>query len=282
MCNIVTERFIKCHNALKENGLIKSSRQFAMNIGCLPQGLNEILKGNREVSVELIRKAIEIYNINSDYLFMGNSPMFKGDVDTNLSACESTSYTVSQNKISYLPISAQAGYAEQFNDAVFEHQLLKFSLPDQKFNHGIHRCFDVAGDSMDPALQAGDKVVCSLVDRNRDYKNVKDNFVYVIVLQDSILIKRVVNNIAKNNTLDLLSDNNYYPPQTINAIAIVEMWLVEVRISNFHPGQQVSKKALLEEISEMKQTMNTQAKTLQNLNITMEKLLKANREKAFI
>ena len=282
MCNVVTERFIKCHNALKEAGVIKSSRQFAINIEYLPQSLNEILKRNREVSVELIRKAIDVYNINAEYLFLGILPMFKNEMysvqnDENISA----DY-VPANQITYIPVSAQAGYSEQFNDIVFENQLVKFTLPDQRFNTGTFRCFDVSGDSMEPTLNSGDKVVCSLVEKVNEWRNVKDNYVYVVVLQDSVMIKRIGNEIQKNKSIQLRSDNNFYPIINIPIHDVLELWQVEVKISNFHPSRQNKNKAFEEEIKELNQIVSQQAQTLQNINITMEKLLKANREKSFV
>jgi len=58
--NIVTERFIKCHNLLKEENRIRSSRQFALSLDYLPQSLSEILRGRRDVTIELLRKAVDV------------------------------------------------------------------------------------------------------------------------------------------------------------------------------------------------------------------------------
>ena len=61
MNNVVTQRFIKCHDKLKEDNRIRSSRQFAMSLDYLPQSLSEIIKGRRDVTIELLRKAIDKY-----------------------------------------------------------------------------------------------------------------------------------------------------------------------------------------------------------------------------
>ena len=74
--NQITQRFIECHDFLKKSGKIKSSRQFALALGCMPQNLNEILKGRREVTVELLQKAVSIYHINPSYILAGNVTMF--------------------------------------------------------------------------------------------------------------------------------------------------------------------------------------------------------------
>ncbi|MFT5385521.1 MAG: hypothetical protein ACI81W_002929, partial [Saprospiraceae bacterium] len=67
--SIVTQRFIKCHNHLKEEGTVRSSRQFALSLDYLPQSLSEILKGRRDVTIELLRKAVEKYKINPVYIY---------------------------------------------------------------------------------------------------------------------------------------------------------------------------------------------------------------------
>ena len=137
MCNIVTKRFISCHDELKEKGIIRSSRQFALNLDYLPQSLNEILKGNREVTVDLLRKAIEVYQINPDYLFLGTGGKFK-----NADFDQGTDNIVhNRNTIKYVPVSAQAGYVDQFHEIVFENELKSFvdelliSTDDGSYGH---------------------------------------------------------------------------------------------------------------------------------------------------
>ncbi len=72
----ITERFIECHNELKNKEKIKSSRQFALALGCLPQSLNEILKGRRDVTIELLQKAVVAYELNPTFIMSGLGAMF--------------------------------------------------------------------------------------------------------------------------------------------------------------------------------------------------------------
>ena len=58
MNSVVTQRFINCHNKLKIDQRIRSSRQFALSLDYLPQSLSEILKNRRDVTIELLRKSI--------------------------------------------------------------------------------------------------------------------------------------------------------------------------------------------------------------------------------
>lgn len=129
----------------------------------------------------------------------------------------------SLEKIVYVPTAAHAGYTEQFHDPVFLDDLVSFSLPDYKFQHGTYRCFDIMGDSMEPSLYAGDKVVCSQVDSNNFYSSVRNNLVYVIVMDGSLVVKRVLNKVRENRTMMMLSDNSYYQPYEVAIEEIREM-----------------------------------------------------------
>ena len=71
MYNVVTDRFVKCHDFLKEKGIIKSTRQFAQSLNYAPQSMSEILKKRRDIPIEILRKAVELFDLNPNYLFSG-------------------------------------------------------------------------------------------------------------------------------------------------------------------------------------------------------------------
>ncbi len=74
--NIVTQRFTKCVHRLRANKTIKSSRQFATEVDCLPQTLSEILNGRRDATIEVIRRSVERHRFHPTYLFTGEGEMF--------------------------------------------------------------------------------------------------------------------------------------------------------------------------------------------------------------
>ncbi|MBK7804780.1 MAG: LexA family transcriptional regulator [Saprospiraceae bacterium] len=275
MCNIVTERFISCLEKLKDSNEIKSIRQFALAVDYHPQNLNDIMKGKRDVTIELIKNAAEIYKINTQYIFTGLGSMFSDEeIVQHPSPAQQFK---SLEKIVYVPTAAHAGYTEQFHDPVFLDDLVSFSLPDYKFQHGTYRCFDIMGDSMEPSLYAGDKVVCSQVDSNNFYSSVRNNLVYVIVMDGSLVVKRVLNKVRENRTMMMLSDNSYYQPYEVAIEQIREIWHVEVKISPYLPSPNNIRNAFHEEMDGMKKIIDQQSKSIQMLNHTVEKLLKQNR-----
>lgn len=274
MNSIVTQRFIKCHDKLREENRVRSSRQFALSLEYLPQSLSEILKGRRDVTIELLRKAVEKYKINPVYIYTGEGPMFMSEEDhKSFRVLTIVTNAQEDEKIIHVPIPAQAGYAGETTDPSFIQDLPSYSLPDYKYKVGTHRSFDVAGDSMEPTLFEGDKVICSFLDPTLWETSIKDNYVYVIVTRGDVVVKRVNNQIKTNKKLEVLSDNNYYETYQVNIGDIREVWYVRAKISPFLPSPNNIKKYLTEEIRELKAIIKDQTRLINNLNGTIEKIL---------
>lgn len=274
MSNIVTQRFIKCHDKLKADGTIRSSRQFALSVNYLPQSLSEILKGRRDATIELLRSCIGRYKMSAVYLFTGDGPMFMTEEENHDFRTLTIVTTVGGNeRIVHVPIPAQVGYASELSDPSFIEELPSYVLPDYKYNVGTHRSFDVAGDSMEPTLFEGDKVVCSFVEPTLWESGIKNNYVYVIVTKADVLVKRVNNHIKENKTLDLISDNTYYDKYSIRFSDIREIWYVRARISPFLPSPQNVKNLVREEVHELRKSMHQQSRMIENLNATIQQLV---------
>lgn len=274
MNSVVTQRFIKCHNKLREEGRVRSSRQFALSLSYLPQSLSEILKGRRDVTIELLRKAVEKYKINPVYIYTGEGPMFMSEEDhKSFRVLTIVTNVQDDERIVHVPVPAQAGYAGELSDPTFIQDLPTFSLPDYKYKVGTHRSFDVSGDSMEPTLFEGDKVICSYLEPTLWEASIKDNYVYVIVTRGDVVVKRVFNHLKEKKSLELKSDNDYYSSYDVNLGDIREIWYVRAKISPFLPSPQNIKNYLRDEIRSMKQAMKDQSVLIENLNKTIEKLI---------
>lgn len=274
MNSIVTQRFIKCHDKLREEGRVKSSRQFALSLEYLPQSLSEILKGRRDVTIELLRKSVETYKINPVYVYTGEGPMFMSEEDhKSFRVLTIVTNAQEDERIVHVPVPAQAGYASEETDPTFIQDLPTYSLPDYKYKVGTHRSFDVAGDSMEPTLFEGDKVVCSYLEPTLWETSLKDNYVYVIVTRGDVLVKRVTNNLKTDKSLLCISDNTYYDPFRMEIGDIREVWYVRAKISPFLPSPQNLSNLMREEIKELQKTVINQSDVISSLNKTLEKLI---------
>lgn len=278
MNSIITQRFIRCHDKLREEGRVRSSRQFALSLEYLPQSLSEILKGRRDVTIELLRKAVEVYKLNPVYIYTGEGPMFMTEEShKSFRVLTIVTNTAEDERIVHVPVPAQAGYASELTDPTFIQDLPSYSLPDYKYKVGTHRSFDVAGDSMEPTLFEGDKVICSYLEPTLWESSIKDNYVYIIVTRGDVLVKRLTNKIKSEKTLTLISDNSYYEPLDISIGDVREIWYVRAKISPFLPSPQNIQNMLRDEVKELQNTIKEQSRLIQNLNRTIEKLVDLNR-----
>ena len=274
MNSIVTQRFVKCLKTLKEDGVIRSMRQFALAVDYLPQSLSEILKERRDVTIELLRKSVETYKMNPVYIYTGEGPLFMTDEYHNdLRVLTIVSSAQDDEQIVHVPVPAQPGYASQMPNQSFIKDLPTFTLPDYKYKVGTHRSFDVSGDSMEPTLFEGDKVVCSFLDPTLWETSLKDNFVYVIVTRADVLVKRVFNYLKEEKQIELHSDNSFYEPYKITLGNIREIWYVRAKISPFLPSPQNISNILRDEMMELRKQLGNQNRMIELLNETMEKLV---------
>ena len=274
--SIVTERFIACHDKLRDEGLIRSSRQFAIQVGYRPQNLNEVLKGNRDAPLELIRKAVAVFKFSPLYLYSGEGTMFLHD-DSSPEVRILTVVTdrEGQERILHVPIPAQAGYSSEQTDPIFYHELPAYNLPDKKFQSGTFRSFDVAGDSMEPTLFEGDKVICRYVDPCDWLSGIRDQQVYVVVTRTHVMVKRVLNNLFKHRHLELISDNDFYRSIRVNVGEIKELWHIHTKISQFSHTRPVVNHIDEDAISLdlLRETVQEQSKMISNLTETLSQMI---------
>lgn len=69
-----------------------------------------------------------------------------------------------------------------------------------------------SGDSMHPTIPDGALI---LVDR-RENQPIRSGFIYVIVLDGEVLVKRISRNV--DGTIDLISDNALYPVKAVRQV----------------------------------------------------------------
>lgn len=271
MNSVVTQRFIKCHNKLREDKVVRSSRQFAMTLDYLPQSLSEILKGRRDVTIELLRKAVEKYKINPVYIYTGEGPMFMTEEDhKSFRVLTIVTNASDDERIVHVPTPAQAGYSSDSVDANFIQDLPSFTLPDYKYKVGTHRSFDVSGDSMEPTLFEGDKVICSFLEPTLWETAMKDGYVYVIVTRGDIQMRRVTNHLKEEKHIKLHSDNEYYEDSKVTLGEIREIWYVRAKISPFLPSPRNIQNLLRQEVRELKAALLAQTESIGKLSTMME------------
>jgi hypothetical protein len=126
--------------------------------------------------------------------------------------------------IMLVPTPAQAGYqlAREKPQLLKEMDLELLALP--QFSGKSHRAFEVEGSSMEPTLWTSDVVIARCVD---DWRMVKPRHVYVVVTDETMMVKRIPKPIQNaDEEVELLSDNSYFSPHFIPRETIWEIWEV--------------------------------------------------------
>ncbi len=280
MQNRPTKRFISFLNYLKENRIVPSDRQMAMSISVHPQCISDILRGKRKVTIDIIEKCSEKYHLNANYIMTGEGNIISKTDSRTVGVAPAVAVVTDQKgneRIAYVPHSAHAGYVDNYTQPSFYDELMTFTLPDNRYSHGTYRCFDVVGDSMEPSIFSGDKVICSFVEQEYWIRHVKNHYVYVVVTQEGIVVKRIKNDIQINRSITLISDNNYYDSQIIDITEVKEIWQVVSTISPFMSSPSHIRNGLHDEMEGLKETISNQGRLISSLNTTIEKLLKQNR-----
>jgi phage repressor protein C with HTH and peptisase S24 domain len=124
-----------------------------------------------------------------------------------------------EDLIEIIPAQASAGYLSGYDDPEYIEQLQKIKLPF--LPTGTHRAFPIKGDSMLP-VKDGSFVVAKFVE---DFKNLKNGRTYIVLTKnDGLVYKRIYNQVEKNNTLLLSSDNKAYQAYEIPIENVLELW----------------------------------------------------------
>lgn len=231
----ITQRFLTCLNKLVEEGKCRSKRHFALTLGYHPQGISEMMAERRDAPLELIEKAIECFHFNPSYLFTGKGSLFHSAFENDVHLRNLTIITDEHGdeRILHIPIPAQAGYGKNLADPVYIRDLPSYTLPGHQFKTGTYRSFEISGTSMIPTFRPNDIVIAAYIEPRFWAQAVKNNQLYIIVTNEEIVIKRVLNRIADEKLIECLSDNTEFDPYTIKAAEIIEIWKVRMKITPY-------------------------------------------------
>lgn len=103
-------------------------------------------------------------------------------------------------------------------------------------------------------LASGSLIIGQYVD---NWSSVKDQQTYVLVTAtEGIVYKRIYNNIKKNETLKLVSDNPAYEPYDVHIEDVMEIWESKAYISTDFPKPDMSVEKLTAIVSGLQKQMN--------------------------
>jgi transcriptional regulator with XRE-family HTH domain len=160
----------------------------------------------------------------------------------------------SNNKenVEYVPIKAKAGYPAGCSDPDFIAALPKFSMPNLPSGKS-YRVFPTRGDSMLP-IPEGSDIIAEYV---QDWKHLKPKTPCVVILKGNqdFVFKQVT--VHDDGRFLMESLNDIYPPYTVEAGGVLEIWKYYKHQTNVLPDKETDLRVVLKEVQEIKAKLSS-------------------------
>jgi hypothetical protein len=251
---MVTDRFIFCHDELKRLRKVRSSRQFALSLDYLPQSLSEILKGRRDVTLELLRKGVEKYEMNPIFLLTGKGSHFSQPEEW-LTPKNAVDAPVNSDVIYFVPQILGKKYASERRNSQFLASLECLKLPVAHLKGHNLRAFEVQSNSGYPAFLPGDVLIAEKLDPALGVKSISNGKFYVVVTKNNILIHKIDLNSLSKGYVNLYLDNKEEKITSIKLSEILEFWEVRLKVTRNIENENMTLNALLSEIKDIRQLL---------------------------
>jgi phage repressor protein C with HTH and peptisase S24 domain len=187
----------------------------------------DIERGRTKLSGKVVAELLRQFKINPLWLFGESEQQYIEASNTSVIPKVVTVDSEDRENMVLVNAKAAAGYPQNIQDTTWYRQLPAFDLPIPEFRNATYRGFQVEGDSMLPNLKPGEWVLAKAVE---DIKDVSPNKIYVVVLQDSVMVKKIERP-PNSNKIILISLNETYPPYQIEPYQIQELWQVNSKIT---------------------------------------------------
>lgn len=193
--------------------------------------LNNVGESFRKPTIEKIKKSFPHWNI--DWILYE-----KGEPITNIPKEDIEileAIPLNQNYIINVPLVnqfAQAGYLCGFQDAAYIATLPTIPFIIDHEAKGNYVAFEVRGDSMNDGTEEsyleGDRLLCREIAPYlwAESKLHIRKWDFVIVHEDGILVKRIIDHDVENHTITIHSLNDMYPDRVINLAEVKQIFNV--------------------------------------------------------
>jgi phage repressor protein C with HTH and peptisase S24 domain len=188
----------------------------------------DIERGKTKISGKAVMELLRQFRINPLWLF-GNSftqyvDISGGDVSPKVITVDSED----NENILLVNQKAAAGYPQNIQDVEWYESLPSFSIPLPEYRNATYRGFQVEGDSMLPNIRPNEWVLGRAVP---SISEATDSRIYIVVLKDSVLVKKLQKVPNSPDRVRLVSLNPEYLPIDVEVNEIQELWLVNSKLT---------------------------------------------------
>lgn len=197
-----------------------TQEEFANRLGIKRSLIGAYEEERAEPRLEVLENVCSIFKLTLDELLLQE---LSSEGDNYLSKRRKLKSAAELNEITFVPVKAAAGYLAGYDDPEFIDELNSFTLP--MLGSGSYRAFEIVGDSMLPT-PSGSVIIGSKLESIED---VKASQTYIVVnRQDGIVYKRIEKTGKNRARITLVSDNQHYPPYTVNLEDVAEIWKAQL------------------------------------------------------
>jgi len=207
---------------------LRYTQQDFANLLEIPTTTADIERGKSKISGKVIAGLLKHFQINPLWLYgESKDKYFKNASNVAIFPKVITLNSQSNDNILLVNQKAAAGYPHNLQNQDWYEKLPAFDLPLPQYRNATYRGFQVEGDSMLPGINPGDWVIGRAM---ASIDEIMNDRIYVIVLADSILVKKI-QKIQGRNKVKLISFNESYLPIEVNFSEIQELWLVNSKLT---------------------------------------------------
>ncbi len=204
-----------------------TQKQFAETLG-IKNNIADIERGRTKITGYTVAILTKVFGINPLWIYGMSAIKTISAQNIDVSPKLVTVDTNENENMVLVDVKASAGYPSNIQEPHWYHELPAFNFPLPEFKNASFRGFQIQGDSMFPTFKPKEWVIGKAVD---NIQNLSNNNIHVIVLKDSVLVKKVEINKQQPTSITLISLNTLYPPIEIDATEIQEIWEVKSKLT---------------------------------------------------
>jgi transcriptional regulator with XRE-family HTH domain len=220
--SIEVKRFKKIREELKY-----TQQSFAEVLG-IKASTADIERGKTKLSGKVVMQLLHQFSINPLWLY-GKSYVKHININENdVSPKVITLNTAGEDSILLVNQKAAAGYPHNIQDVEWVGSLPAFNIPLPQYRNATYRGFQVEGDSMLPNIRPNEWVLGRAV---ASISEASDSRIYIVVLNDSVLVKKLQKLPNTPQKVKLISLNPEYLPMEVEIREIQELWMVNSKLT---------------------------------------------------
>lgn len=220
----------------------------------------DIERGKTKITGSVVMELLQQFGINPLWLFGKSHEMHlsldQSDVQPKVIAVDAQG----EDTILLVNQRAAAGYPHNVQDLDWVGNLPAFHMPLPEFRNATYRGFQVEGDSMLPNIRPNEWVLGRAVGH---ISEASDSKIYIVVMKDSVLVKKLEKISGQSHKIRLVSLNPEYLPIEVATLDIQELWQVNSKLSFGleEPSESSLLRQLQQSMNELKGQINHLSKS---------------------